>query len=163
MLFFLQTGWCWCVNRKTGAHLTGTSVRNGRPNCDASILTSFTAHSNSREWKKCPSKQRENFKIRLMDYLRHVMRQATNSSSTSSQLSIRYRQIQTAIPLEDEKVAKWHFTQLDRNNNGVSVIKHFSYLFLHFVHSCDNFLSELSKFFLLHIYFNFEDVFWKTG
>ena len=56
-----------------------------------------------------------------MNYLRNVMRQETNANSTSSQLSIRYRQIQTS-PLEDEKVAKWHFTQLDRNHNGVCYI-----------------------------------------
>ena len=77
--------------------------------------------SHQREWKKCPSKQREHFKSKLMDYLRNIMRQETNSTSTSSHISIRYRQIQT-MPLEDEKVAKWHFTKLDRNHNGVCYI-----------------------------------------
>ena len=79
-------------------------------NCDASI-NRRAEFPITREWKKCPSEKRENFKTQLLNYLRFVMRRETNAN----------RQIQTRTlnSFEDEKVANWHFEKLDQNHNGV--------------------------------------------
>ena len=108
----MQTGWCWCVDGKTGVHLKGTSVQGPRkPNCDVSINRRVSEFPISREWKKCSSAQKEHFKSQLLDYLRFVMKRETNAN----------RQIQTRTlnSFEDEKVANWHFEKLDQNHNGV--------------------------------------------
>jgi len=105
---------CWCVDHKAGTTITGTSVKGGRPNCDASVRSINLASTSLREWKKCSSEQRDNFKTQLMHYLRHVMLQETEVNRQT-----RYRLPQsTSVSLGAEQVAKWHFNQLDQNHNG---------------------------------------------
>ena len=119
--FVLQSdsqSFCWCVDHKAGTTITGTSVKGGRPNCDASVRSINLASTSLREWKKCSSEQRDNFKTQLMHYLRHVMLQETEVNRQT-----RYRLPQsTSVSLGEEQVAKWHFNQLDQNHNGVSFL-----------------------------------------
>ena len=118
--FVLQSdsqSFCWCVDHKVGTTITGTSVKGGRPNCDASVRSINLASTSLRQWKKCSSEQRDDFKRQLMHYLRHVMLQETEVNLRQT----RYRLPQsTSVSLGEEHVAKWHFNQLDQNHNGVS-------------------------------------------
>ena len=104
------------MDHKAGTTITGTTVKGGRPNCDASVRSINLASTSLREWKKCSSEQRDEFKTQLMHYLRHVMLQETEVNRQT-----RYRLPQsTSVSLGEEQVAKWHFNQLDQNHNGVS-------------------------------------------
>ena len=98
---FQDSQWCWCVDRLTGSHITGTSIQNGRPNCEdpANKVSNY----NNREWKKCPSEEKDKFQDNLLKYLTYVMRRVTKSTVLN----------------KDETVLKWHFQQLDSNKDGV--------------------------------------------
>ena len=101
---FQDSQWCWCVDRLTGSHITGTSIQNGQPNCEdpANKVSNY----NSREWKKCPSEEKDKFQDNLLKYLTYVMRRVTKSTVLN----------------KDETVLKWHFQQLDSNTDGVRII-----------------------------------------
>ena len=116
--FFPQDSeWCWCVDKYTGTHITGTSIQNGRPNCAVAAAPSSPSksfnHFIQKDWKKCPSEEKEKFKIKLMEFLTHVMRQETKSTTTL------YDNKNTLSVLEQEKVAKWHFNKMDENKDQV--------------------------------------------
>ena len=98
---FQESPWCWCVDRLTGSHITGTSIQNGQPNCEdpANKVSNY----NSREWKKCPSEEKDKFQDNLLKYLTYVMKRVTKSTVLN----------------KDETVLKWHFQQLDSNKDGV--------------------------------------------
>ena len=115
---FQDSEWCWCVDKYTGTHISGTSIQNGRPNCAAAAPSpskSFN-HFLQKDWKKCPAEEKEKFKIKLMEFLTHVMRQETSKSTTIS----LYNEKNTDLSvLEQEKVAKWHFNKMDVNKDQV--------------------------------------------
>ena len=125
-LFFLtqDSEWCWCVDKYTGSHISGTSIQNGRPNCAAAIAPSPSSksfnHFLQKDWKKCPAEEKEKFKIKLMEFLTHVMRQETKSTTTTTISMYNNNEKNTQLSvLEQENVAKWHFNKMDQNKDQV--------------------------------------------
>ena len=66
-----------------------------------------------REWKKCPQPRKRDFQEHLLDKLTNEMTSATVD------LSYLFGNENAHLTIE-ERVAKWKFGELDRNNNGVS-------------------------------------------
>ena len=128
---FQETQWCWCVDRLTGSHITGTSIQNGQPNCEdpANKVSNY----NSREWKKCPSEEKDKFQDNLLKYLTYVMRRVTKSTVLN----------------KDETTLKWHFQQLDSNKDGVR-----NYWFIN-KNKYSHFITK--QLYLLNLYSSFMD------
>lgn len=104
-----SSGWCWCVHKKTGAHLPGTSQRNQRPDC-SKVPTRHVPLP--KPWKKCPEDEKKQFLVHLMDYMTDVMTHTNDSAA-----SFLFTGDNADLTIE-ERVAKWHFYKLDTNRNG---------------------------------------------
>ena len=107
------------MDELSGQPMSGTSVLNARPKCNGGsgeeeLLRSIGAVANLvREWKKCPQPRKRDFQEHLLDKLTNEMTSATVD------LSYLFGNENAHLTIE-ERVAKWKFGELDRNNNGVS-------------------------------------------
>ena len=117
-----SSGYCWCVDELSGQPVSGTSVLNARPKCNGGgssreeeLLKSIGVANLAREWKKCPQPRKKDFQERLLDKLTNEMTSATTD------LSYLFGKENAHLTIE-ERVAKWKFGELDRNNNKVSEV-----------------------------------------
>ena len=102
---FQDSQWCWCVDRKTGTSIPGTSMQGKRPDCTVTPRV-FPGRVTDREWIKCSVEEKTKFKRHLKNFLVNVMDQQGDYL--------------TQMPVET--VAKWHFYKLDKNHDGVTKV-----------------------------------------
>ena len=69
-----------------------------------------------KPWKKCPIGQKEKFINNVMEFLTKLF-VGGDRKEFFHENGAYYN-----LPSLEEKVAKWKFIQMDRNNNGVSSI-----------------------------------------
>ena len=110
------------MDELSGQPVSGTSVLNARPKCNGGgsgeeeLLKSIgVANLATREWKKCPQPRKKDFQERLLDKLTNEMTSATTD------LSYLFGNENAHLTIE-ERVAKWKFGELDRNNNKASEV-----------------------------------------
>lgn len=103
-----STGYCWCVDQASGRPIPGTSVKNSRPDCNRP--KKIIQHSPQRSWKKCDGSRREKFLSELIEHLTAGMVAPNNTVSYVFEKGPHISM--------DERVAKWKFIVLDKNNNG---------------------------------------------
>ena len=115
---FQDSQWCWCVDRKTGTSIPGTSMQGKRPDCTVTPRV-FPGRVTDREWIKCSVEEKAKFKRHLKNFLVNVMDQQGDYL--------------TQMPVET--VAKWHFYKLDKNHDGVIKVLKLFILKLQSIHS----------------------------
>ncbi|KAK3921211.1 SPARC-related modular calcium-binding protein 1 [Frankliniella fusca] len=94
-----STGYCWCVNEDTGKPITGTSVKDRRPACDALAPT----------MKGCPEVRRKEFLKNLREFFKERMQAAMNETDTTSSANGQVSR--------EDRIATWNFLTFDKNKN----------------------------------------------
>uniref|UniRef100_T1GCB8 Thyroglobulin type-1 domain-containing protein n=1 Tax=Megaselia scalaris TaxID=36166 RepID=T1GCB8_MEGSC len=90
-----RTGYCWCVDEDTGKVLTGTSVKDKRPECK---------HV-ARPFKGCPEPHKTKFLRDLKVFFTTSIPLENNASNG------------TTFKSEDEKIGILSFVHIDKNKN----------------------------------------------
>jgi len=103
-----STGYCWCVEQESGRPIPGTSVKNARPDCNRPV--NVIKHTPQRSWKKCDGSRRVKFLSGIMEHLTAGMVAPNNT--------VPYLFEKEPHLTLEQRVAKWKFIVLDKNNNG---------------------------------------------
>ena len=107
-------GYCWCVDPLSGRPVPGTSTRRGQPDCGGDRGEASSATSRSGRWRKCEGRKREEFLVRLFDWM------SLSVSNTSSHGARVPYSLNSEPDLSlNQRLAKWQFIALDVNRNGV--------------------------------------------
>ncbi len=108
---FQSSGYCWCVDPMNGHPIPGTSKHGSRPNCGEDVGAVIMRQA--KPWRKCPDHRRRQFRERLLDKL---TREMVGEMSEAAFAPSRFLDARLTV---EERVAKWKFTALDSNKNGV--------------------------------------------
>jgi len=124
-----SAGYCWCAHEETGKPIPGTSVQNGRPNCDnipSHVLNRPTPTPPPKEIKPiyhplpaeaaCPGKRKSRLQSDMVDCLKQNLATFMTNKTSSNQNSIAGPDY--SLPPR-ERVARWQLQQLDANKNNV--------------------------------------------
>ena len=106
---YKSEGYCWCVDTVSGRPIPGSSSRNKTPSCG---VTKGQSHGQVT-WRKCEGQRREEFLIKLFDWM-------TQSVANTSVSSVPYLLNSEPHLTLNQRLAKWQFIALDVNRNGVS-------------------------------------------
>ena len=99
----------------SGRPVPGTSTRRGQPSCGDA--TASTARSVKTRWRKCEGRKREEFLVRLFDWMSMSV-----SNSSSQGVRVPYSLNSEPELSLNQRLAKWQFIALDVNRNGVGVL-----------------------------------------
>ncbi|KAH8232908.1 hypothetical protein KR026_001766 [Drosophila bipectinata] len=95
---YSSTPYCWCVNEDTGKSISGTLVKNTRPQCEEEVVV--------RPMKGCTEPRKTQFLKDLKAFLKtRMLPSGTTFSNASTWKS------------EDEQIATLSFVYLDQNKN----------------------------------------------
>ncbi len=100
------SGYCWCVEEESGRPISGTSTRNGEPDCQSSgggQRQKEEEEEMEASWFRCPDDKRAAFRKDVMRYMEREMVRAGQEEEEDGQ-----------------SAADWKFQQLDKDQNGVS-------------------------------------------
>ena len=107
---------CLAKGRDTSITLIRNQLQNDH-SPTALTLSSPAQSDEERPWIKCPPKEKRKFLHNAMDFL-------TSSFVGSDRISLAFLlEGKNAELTLEEKVAKWQFIQMDRNKNGVIIVK----------------------------------------
>ncbi|XP_040078071.1 SPARC-related modular calcium-binding protein 2 isoform X2 [Ixodes scapularis] len=94
-----HTGYCWCVNQRTGRPIRGIATLGVKPDCAAARLL-------ARSFKGCSYKKKQTFLTELIDNFRRDKER--NGSSPEG-----------PAPITRDEAVRWKFSSLDVNLNKV--------------------------------------------
>ncbi|XP_064484852.1 SPARC-related modular calcium-binding protein 2-like isoform X2 [Ornithodoros turicata] len=92
-----HTGYCWCVNPRTGRPIRGIPTLGTKPDCAA-------ARQHARAFKGCSYKKKQSFITELVEYFAKEM--ASNNSALQDST-------------QREQVVQWKFSSLDASHSKV--------------------------------------------
>ncbi|XP_063915071.1 SPARC-related modular calcium-binding protein 2 isoform X3 [Zophobas morio] len=93
--------YCFCVHEDTGQNIPGTSVKNGKPQCDQPPNV-------NRPMKGCPFEKKTIFLRDLLQFL-HVRMKKNNDTKNLNSLPW--------MSSKEEQAATWSFVDFDKNKN----------------------------------------------
>ena len=107
---------CLAKGRDTSITLIRNQLQNDHSPTTLTLLSPVQSDE-ERPWIKCPPKEKRKFLHNAMDFL-------TSSFVGSDRISLAFLlEGKNAELTLEEKVAKWQFIQMDRNKNGVIMVK----------------------------------------
>ena len=107
---------CLAKGRDTSITLIRNQLQNDHSPTTLTLLSPAQSDE-ERPWIKCPPKEKRKFLHNAMDFL-------TSSFVGSDRISLAFLlEGKNAELTLEEKVAKWQFIQMDRNKNGVIMVK----------------------------------------
>lgn len=96
-----HTGYCWCVNPRTGRPIRGIPTLGVKPDCAA-------ARHHARAFKGCSYKKKQAFIAELVDYFALQMASSSNSSA-----------LQDPTLSPRDQAVQWKFSSLDHSQSKV--------------------------------------------